>query len=192
VFAQAIQFLLDVILGTLVFAGLVRFCLQACRAPMRNPVGDFVVALTDFAVLPMRRVIPGLYGLDLASFMFAWGLETILLLAKFALIGIPLVGIGAHALPVALFLGIVHLARYALYLFIGAVIIQAVMSWVNSYGSPIGPVLDCLTRPVLRPLRRRIPPVGNVDLTPLIAIVVAQLLLMVPIAWLEGMAQKVL
>jgi YggT family protein len=190
--AQAIVFLLGVVLGTLVFAALVRFFMQACRAPMRNPLGEFATALTDFAVLPMRRVIPGLYGLDLASFFFAWACQSALRLATYLLEGRSVLGSGGHALPVALFLGFVDLIRYSLYLFIGAVIIQAVMSWVNSYGSPIGPVLDSLTRPVLRPLRKRIPPVGNVDLTPLVAIVIAQLLLMLPVQWLEFMAQKLL
>lgn len=190
--AQAVVFLLGVVLGTLVFAALVRFYMQGCRAPMRNPLGEFVTALTDFAVMPMRRVIPGLYGLDLASLFFAWACQSALRLATYLLEGRSILGNGGHALPVALFLGFVDLIRYSLYLFIGAVIIQAVMSWVNSYGSPIGPVLDSLTRPVLRPLRKRIPPVGNVDLTPLIAIVIAQLLLMLPVQWLEFMAQKLL
>ena len=184
---QALQFILDVAFGVVVYAALVRFLLQLCRAPVRNPVGEFVGAITDFAVRPLRRIVPGLYGWDLASLLLAWGGETVLVmltvLLRQAPISLP------HLLPLALYLGLVHLLKYAIVIFIFASIVQAVMSWVNPYGSPIGPVLEALTRPVLRPLRRYVKPVGNVDLTPLIAIVLAQLLLMLPVAWLESIAR---
>jgi YggT family protein len=72
----------------------------------------------------------------------------------------------------------VDLLRYSLYILIGAVIIQVVFSWINPY-TPVAPVLDALTRPFLRPLRRYVPPVGNFDLTPLVLIVVVQVVLIV-------------
>ena len=62
--------------------------------------------------------------------------------------------------------------------------VQAILSWVNPY-SPIGPLLSSLTQPFLRPLQRRVPMVANVDLSPLVLIIVLQLILMVPVAWLE-------
>ncbi|MGH8719660.1 MAG: YggT family protein, partial [Burkholderiales bacterium] len=62
---------------------------------------------------------------------------------------------------------------------------QAILSWVNPY-SPIAPVLDAMTRPFLRPIQQRVPMVGNVDLSPLIILVVCQLILIVPVAALES------
>jgi YggT family protein len=66
--------------------------------------------------------------------------------------------------------------RYSLYILVGAVIIQVVFSWINPY-TPVAPVLDALTRPFLRPLRRFVPPVGNFDLTPLVLVIVVQIVL---------------
>ena len=69
---QALQFLLETLLGLFVLAVLLRFYLQWAHAPFRNPVSQFIAALTDFAVKPLRRVVPGLFGLDLASLLLAW------------------------------------------------------------------------------------------------------------------------
>jgi len=77
----------------------------------------------------------------------------------------------------------VDLVRDGLYIMIFAVIVQAVLSWVNPYTS-IGPAFDALTRPLLRPLRRYVPPIGNVDLTPLILLVILEVLL-IPVAHLR-------
>ncbi|MDP3136867.1 MAG: YggT family protein, partial [Burkholderiaceae bacterium] len=79
---------------------------------------------------------------------------------------------------------VVMLVKLGLYIVMAAVIIQAVMSWVNSY-SPLAPLLNSMTRPFLRLFQKRIPPIGNVDLSPLFVIIGCQLLLMVPVAWLE-------
>ena len=188
---QAAGFLLEVVLGLFVFAAILRFYLQIVRAPFRNPLTEFVVALTDFAVRPLRRVIPGLYGLDLSSLFLAWGLEIVLLLLINGLKGVPILTGGPHILPVIAFLALIRLARYILYILIAAVFVQAILSWVNPY-SPIAPVLDTLTRVVLRPLRKVVPLVGNVDLSPLIVFVLCQLILMLPIEWLEAAGQRLL
>ena len=77
-----------------------------------------------------------------------------------------------------------RIVELSLYILMAAVIVQAILSWVNPY-SPIGPMLNAVTQPFLRPLRKRIPPVGNVDLSPLVLIIVLQLILMLPVQWLE-------
>ena len=64
---SAFKFLIDVFFGLFTYALLLRFVMQLLRAPFRNPVGQFVTALTDWVVRPARRVIPGLFGVDLAS-----------------------------------------------------------------------------------------------------------------------------
>ena len=78
-----------------------------------------------------------------------------------------------------------------IYIVLVATLLQAVLSWVNP-GSPVAPLLDAMTRPFLRLFRQRIPPIGNVDLSPLFVLVACELLLMVPVAWLESGALRLL
>lgn len=180
--SQALIFLLETAFNLLVLAALLRFFMQLFRAPFRNPVAQFVVALTDFAVKPLRRVVPGLGGLDLASLVFAWLAELILQVLVFAIRyqSLP----DGPALPALLTLSLIALLRLTIYLLIGVVLVQAILSWVSPY-HPMMPLFSTLTQPFLAPLRRFIPLVGGVDLSPLVLLVVCQLILMVPIAWLE-------
>jgi YggT family protein len=170
VFAQIGVFLVDAVASFFVFVLLARFHFQWLRVPFRNPVGEFVLATTSFMVLPVRRVIPGLAGLDLATLLLAWLVQGISLWIQTEIVGAEL---GAMALAG---IAAVDLLRYSLYILIFAVIVQAVLSWVNPY-TPVGPAFDTITRPFLRPLRRFIQPLGGVDLTPLILLVILQVLL---------------
>ena len=85
--SQILHFLLDTILGFFVFVLLARFYLQLMRAPFGNPLAQFVTALTNWLVLPARRLIPGMFGLDLASFLLAWLTEVLLLFLLYLLKG---------------------------------------------------------------------------------------------------------
>lgn len=188
---NALIFLIQVVFGLLTLTLLLRFYLQWVHAPYRNPLADFVNALTDFMVRPARRIVPGLWGLDLPTLLLAWLIQ----LAEFlvvlqvrgfsfgAEIGLAIVGIAALA-ALAVF-------KMLVYIVLVATLMQALLSWINP-GSPVAPLLDAMTRPFLRLFRRRIPPIGNVDLSPLFVLVVCQLLLMVPIAWLESEALRLL
>lgn len=186
---QAAQFLLETVFGLFVLAALLRFYLQLMRAPFRNPFSQFVAALTDFAVRPLRRVIPGLFGLDLASLLLAWLVEFLLLLALFWLGGFFLLKSGPSVFLAIFFLAAVKLLKISIYILLGAVFVQAILSWVNPY-SPLAPVLHSLTEPFLGPVRRFIPPLANVDLSPLVIFLICELLLMVPVAWLETLAMR--
>jgi len=179
---QILRFLLETAFGFFVFLLLVRFYLQLLRAPFRNPLAQFVVALTNWLVLPARRVIPGVFGLDWASLLLAWLLEVLLLLLLYLLRGGG--SHGGSGVLVGLFLGLalLELARFSLYLLIGVILVQAVISWVNPY-APMAPLFNALTAPFLRPLQRLVPPVANIDLSPLLVLVVAQLLL-IPLEYL--------
>src|SRR5512137_791599 len=166
---QAIAFVLDVVFGLFTYAFLLRFAMQWLRAPFRNPVGQSLVALTDWAVKPVRRVLPGLKGLDWA---------TLRLLSGLALRG-------GVAFAVFALVAVVELVKAALWLLIVVVFVQAILSWVAPDG-PVAGLLNALTWKFLTPIRRRIPPLGGtVDLSPLIVIVLAQLALMLPVRWLE-------
>jgi YggT family protein len=181
---QVLQFLLETFLGLFAIALLLRFHMQWLRAPIRNPVSHFLNALTDWIVVPARRIIPGFGGLDIATLFLAWLTEFILMLATFWLKGFFFGGALGFSLLLLAFLAFIQLIKLSLYILMVAVIIQAILAWVGPY-SPAMPLLNSFTRPFLRVFQRRIPPVGNVDLSPLFVLVVCQLLLMA-IAWFEG------
>jgi YggT family protein len=180
--SQIVLLLLGAVVAFFVYMLLARFHFQWLRVPFRNPVGEFVVATTNWIVVPARRVIPALAGLDLATLAAAWVVQAAGLWAASALASQD--GPGGAA-PIAA-VAAVDLVRYSLYILTFAVIVQAVMSWVNPY-APLAPVFDAVTRPFLRPLRRFVPPIGNVDVTPLILLVLVQALL-IPVAYLGAWA----
>ncbi|MCW5623896.1 MAG: YggT family protein [Burkholderiales bacterium] len=185
---QALVFLLQTFLGLFTLALLLRFWIQAVRAPARNPVSHFLNALTDFMVRPARRVIPGLWGLDLSTLILAWGVQFLLLLLIALIVGAGFgaeVGLGGIRLAL---LAVLAVIRLSIYIVIGATLVQAILSWVAPH-HPFAPTVNAFTRPFLRPFRQHIPPIGNVDLSPLFLLVVCQLLLMLPVPWLEGVVR---
>jgi YggT family protein len=188
---NALIFLVQTVCGLFVVALLLRFYLQWARAPYRNPLSDFLHALTDFMVRPARRLVPGLWGLDLATLVLAWLVQFVELLIVLQIQGYALAQNAGPALASAALLALVLLMKTGLYIVMAAVIMQVVLSWVSPY-SPVMPLLNGMTRPLLRVFQRRIPPLGNVDLSPLFALVVIQLLLMLPVAWLEVTVPRLL
>ena len=180
----ALIFLVQTVCGLFVVALLLRFYLQWARAPYRNPLSDFLHALTDFMVRPARRLVPGLWGLDLATLVLAWLVQFVELVIVLQIQGYALAQNAGPALASAALLALVLLMKTGLYIVMAAVIMQVVLSWLSPH-SPVMPLLNGMTRPLLRVFQRRIPPLGNVDLSPLFALVVIQLLLMLPVAWLE-------
>jgi YggT family protein len=164
---QIISFLLDVIAGLLGGACLLRLYMQLQRVPFGNPVGRFVFALTDWIVLPLRKLLPGYRRWDFASLIAAYLFE----LAQFGIIWV-LAGRGyAHLVPVLALFGLIRLFISGA---IGLVIVYAILSWVQAE-SPITDVIDRLCAPLLRPFRRLIPLVGGFDLSPLALLVVLQI-----------------
>jgi YggT family protein len=189
--SQAAQFLLESIFNLFLVAVLLRFYMQLMRVSFRNPFAQFIVAVTDFAIRPMRRYVPGFAGVDLSTLLLAWVIEFVLLLALYGLRGYPFLAAGAAALPAFAALALVLLLKLTLYILLGLVFVQAILSWVNPF-SPIAPMLAALTRPVMRPVQRVLPPIGNVDLSPLVVFLAVQLVLMVPVAKLEELARGLL
>ena len=183
-FTDPLAFLVQVTFGFYVLVVVLRFLLQVLRADFYNPLSQFVVKLTTPVLRPLRRVIPGLWGLDVASIALAWVLAAIELGLLAAILGasFPALAPLAWAVP--------ELLALVLNIFLFAVIAQALLSWVNPDPySPASVVLRDLTRPVLQPLRRLIPPLGGFDLTPMlaaIALVLAKMLIVPPLARLTG------
>jgi YggT family protein len=171
---QIMIFLLDTLLGLFSLALLLRFYMQWFRVPYYHPVSRFLITVTDFIVRPSRRLIPSWRGLDLSTFVLAWLMQFIILL------GVNFLqsnGMETSVLGFAL-LALVELLRMTLYILLIMIIVQAVLSWVNPH-SPLAPVLESFTQPILGVFRRFIPPIANVDLSPLFALILLQILLMV-------------
>lgn len=173
---QALLFIVDTLVGFLTLALLLRFYMQAFRVSFNNQVGAFVVQITNWLVKPLRKVLPSLFGLDLATLLPAYLLQVLLLLLVFGLRGGFDVAGAESALLVIFWQALIATLRISIYLLIGALILQAVLSFISPYSALAGP-LGQLTRPFLAPLRRVIPPVANIDLSPLVVILLAQLVL---------------
>src|SRR5436309_12349787 len=115
-FSQAIAFVLDALFHLFILAALVRFWMQALRASARNPIAQFTMALTDWAVKPLRRIIPGLFNLDWASLVVALAFEYLLQFLLVLLAGASL-GANPTVFSVLLFLAFVKLIRLSVYIF---------------------------------------------------------------------------
>ncbi|HPU52997.1 MAG TPA: YggT family protein [Burkholderiaceae bacterium] len=179
---SALWLLIETVGSLLATACVLRAVAWSQNLSARNPLMQFVIAITDWIVKPLRRIVPASRRVDWASIAAALILAlvlaffySVLLLARSPMFG----GV--------FFIALFWLCKWTVYLLIGLLLLQAVLSWVNPH-APIAPVIDALTRPFLAPVRRFIPLIGGVDLSPLVLIVVAQALLMV----LESMLSTVL
>ena len=175
---QILIFLLDTILGLFSLALLLRFYFQLLRVPYYNSVSQCLMAVTDFIVRPARRIIPGWGGLDLSTLILAWIFECIIVTSVFLVQGYDFGANIGTASGVMGLLGIVEIIKTTLYILLLMIIMQAVLSWINPH-SPLAPILDSFTRPFLNVFRKYIPPIANVDLSPLFVLIIIQLLLMI-------------
>lgn len=167
---------LEALAGFLSLALLARFALQWARAPYRTPLAQFLMAVTDWAVRPARRLVPGIWGLDLASLVLAWLVQGLYLGLAHGLGG--MVGSLPQAIGLVALLALLEILKLAAWLAQGVIIVAALISWINPY-APMAPLFNALSRPLLRPFQRLIPPIGGVDLSPMVALLAIQLLLAV-------------
>jgi YggT family protein len=182
---QAVNYLIDVVFGLVTYSLLLRFVMQSLRAPFRNPLGQAVIAVTDWIVKPLRRILHGWKGIDWASLVALFLSQFLWLFALHLVFGGGFAMLGP-GLPFLLAATLVAIVKAMLWLLIVVVFAQAILSWVAPDG-PLSGTLNALTFPFLRPIRRVLPPLGGtLDLSPLIVIVAAQLALMTIVPWLES------
>ena len=162
----ATVFLIQTVFGFYILAVMLRLLLQWVRADFYNPLVQFLVRITNPPLLPLRRIIPGYRGLDLAAVALAFALQLIEVLLVALLFGRAL-GVGG-----LLLLTVMELLKLLINIYLWGVIIQAVLSWVNPDPyHPAARVLAQLTAPLLRPARRLLPPISGVDLSPMLVVV---------------------
>ncbi|MBS1154193.1 MAG: osmotic-shock protein [Proteobacteria bacterium] len=191
-FTQTMSFLIRNLADFFVLLLLTRLYFQAAKVSFRHPLAHVVLSLTNWMVLPLRRVIPAAGRFDTTSFILAWFFAFLMHLLLLTLSPWPFILASPLSLAALMIAALLELVKMSLYLLFAAVIGQALMSWIAPY-NPLMSVLNVLTAPFLRPLRRFIPPVGGVDITPLVLILLIQLLLNVFLSQLEPLVlQRVL
>lgn len=180
--AEAGQFLISTLFGIYIAIVAIRFLLHLVRADFYNPLSQFVVKATAIPLRVLRRFIPGYAGIDWSSITLMIGLQML------EIFFLSLIGPGGiPALPGLLIITIAELLRLMIYIFTFAIIIQIVLSWVNPGAyNPITVIIYKLTEPLLHHARRYIPPMGGLDFSPMVVLIVLQLIIILFINPLAG------
>jgi YggT family protein len=164
IFTLIIDTVASIVAGVL----LLRFWMQAARVRPPMSLAQFIYQLSDWLVKPLRRVLPGVGGYDWASLLGAFLIVLASVALNFLIAGVLLPAV----LPIAL----LRLLKWMLYGLSGLIIIEVIFSWVNPY-APLAPFVRALTEPLLRPFRRVIPLIGNIDFSPMVALLLFQIIL---------------
>jgi len=171
---NALTFILRSVLDLYIITFVLRLVLQWVRADFRNPLSQFILRVTNPLVIPLRRLVPPLGGLDTATLLVVIGLQliAIVVLVNLACIGTPDIG---QWLAMAL----LRLIKLVLQIYFFVILIYVVLSWISpgTY-NPAAALLTAIADPVLAPLRRLIPPIGGLDLSPVFALIGIQALTM--------------
>lgn len=177
---QAVLFLIDTAFSLYLMVVILRLWLQLVRADFYNPFSQFVVKATNPLVLPLRRVIPSLGRLDTATLVLAYAI----MLSK--LVVLQLLQSGQVALIPSLVFSLVLLVKEVFTLLFWILVIRALLSWFSQGQSPVEYVMHQLTEPLLRPVRRILPPLGGLDLSVLVVLIGLQFLNILFSSWFGG------
>lgn len=186
--STALHFLLNTIFNLLTLLFLLRFFLQLFKAPFNNPLSYMVVSLTDFAVKPARRIIPSWGKIDLSTLILALMTQLLLQFSLLWLRDLPISLVGSAIWTSLIGMSFLGLFRTTLDVFFYAILLQAILSWVNPQ-SPISGVLNSLTKPILAPIQRILPAAGGMDFSPLVALILIQ---MVNVSVIKSLEQQLL
>lgn len=186
-FANPIDFVMQTLFGLYILILMLRFLLQWAKADFYNPLSQFLVKATSPLLRPLRKIIPGYGGLDIASIILMLALQMLALTLSFLLRG---------TVPAPLFIAVMAMAELIgllVNVFIFAIVIQVILSWVSpgTY-NPVAGLIHSLTEPVMRPARKILPPFSGLDLTPILVLItlqVVKMLLMPPLQMLASAVQ---
>ena len=166
---NALLFLIKTIADLYLLTYLLRFLLQWVRADYYNPLAQFVVKVTNPLVVPARRLLPSVAGIDLPTLVVLIVLEALVTWGLITMIGVTL------APATFAFYVLLRLVSLALWFYLVAIFIYVILSWVGQRQySPVGAVLGQLVEPLLTPARRLLPPIAGLDLAPLLILIIIQ------------------
>lgn len=162
---NAFKFLIEIAFDLFLMVVLLRFWLQLAKADFYNPLSQFIVKATSPLVNPLRKVIPGFAGIDVASLVLGF-------LIAFAKVSVVMLMIYGTWEPISALIGSgITLVKEGINLVFWVLIIRAILSWVSQGNNPMEAVFHQLTEPMLRPIRKIIPPIGGLDLSVLVLII---------------------
>lgn len=168
---QVLLFLINVVFSLYITAVLLRFLLQWVKADFYNPFCQFLMKVTNPLLLPLRKIVPGFFGLDMAAVVLMLILQVIEIALMDLIVSLPLSWM-------IVFAALIKLTLLLLNLYFYLILIRALLSWFSPYPSnPMQLILVQLTEPVLRPVRRIIKPIHGFDLSPLIVMIFIQAIL---------------
>ena len=170
-------FLIETLMGLVLLVVMLRFLLQLIRADFHNPVSQFIVKVTNPMLVPLRRFIPGVAGIDMSSVVLLLALQYLELFLITLMNGGTFFPLGMFVITLAKIIGMV------ITVFTFSILIQVVISWVNpGVYNPVVGLLYQLNEPVLSRARRIIPPIHGFDLSPIVAMIALQLISMLVVA----------
>ena len=182
-YANPLIFIIDTAFSLYIMVVMLRFLLQWVNAEFYNPISQFLVKVTHPLVRPLRRVIPSVGRIDTASLALMVALQMLAGFLVFAIQGLPI------AIGVLIVWSVVQLLNLLFNIFVFAIIIRTILSWVSpmSYNAATS-LLHSLTDPMLRVVQRVIPPIAGIDLSPLVALIGLQVMKMVLLPPLQQLA----
>ena len=168
-----LEFLITTLFSLYILVVMLRFILGAVRADFYNPVSQFLVRVTNPLLVPMRKIIPSIRQYDTSALLL------MLLLQLLSLVIVVMLRGASVPFITLLLVAIGELVVLAFNVFIFAIIIQVIISWVSpgTY-NPVNALLYSITRPIMAPVQRLIPPISGIDLSPLVALIGLQVLKM--------------
>ncbi|APQ13243.1 membrane protein [Pseudomonas oryzihabitans] len=171
--AQALVYVIQTLGSLYLLIILLRFILQLVRADFYNPLSQFTVRATQPLLKPLRRIIPGFGGVDLASLVLAILVQLALMMVVVVLLGASIAGL----FPALLIWALLGVASLLLKVFFFALIISVILSWVAPQShNPAAELVNQICEPLLAPFRRLLPSLGGLDLSPIFAFIVINLL----------------
>ena len=185
-FSQAIIFLVKLFFDIYILTLILRYLLTIVRVDSLNPLSALIIKVTNPILKPLRRTIPGYFGIDWASIISLFLVQAI----EIILVALIITG-GIPAFSGLTMLTIAYLLRTILYIYLFIIIIQVIISWINpNVYNPITTIMYQISEPILKPIRQFIPSSGGLDFSPLVALIIINLLMILIISPLMDLGQK--
>jgi YggT family protein len=164
-----VNLVVQIVFGILIFLVLARFILQMVRADFYNPISQMFVKVTNPMLRPLRKIIPGVFGLDMAAIVLLLILQSIELAITHTI-----AGIGLHNPILFAIEAIGTLITHACWLYLICIFIVIIMSWINpgAYQHPLVQIAMQITNPLMKPVRKILPPMGGIDFSPILALII--------------------